>query len=41
MTLTPNDIQNLLTLIDFHDDWDELETLDEDKFADALITLHN
>ena len=24
-TLTSDDIQNLLTLIDFHDDWDEVK----------------
>jgi len=26
-TLTPDDIQNLLTLIDFHDDWDEVKEI--------------
>jgi hypothetical protein len=24
-TLTKDDIQNILTLIDFHDDWDEVK----------------
>ena len=37
MTLTPNDIQNLLTLIDFHDDWDEVKEV----WGFDIEPLHN
>jgi hypothetical protein len=37
MTLTPDDIQNLLTLIDFHDDWDEVKEV----WGFDIEPLHN
>jgi hypothetical protein len=35
--LTANDIQNILTLIDFHDDWDEVKEV----WGVDLEPLHN
>jgi hypothetical protein len=43
MTLTPDDLQDLLTLIDFFDDWDEVKEVWDidiepliDKISDLL-----
>jgi hypothetical protein len=41
-TLTKDDIQNILTLIDFHDDWDEVKEVwgfDIEPLLDKLNDL--
>ena len=40
-SLTSDDIQNLLTLIDFHDDWDEVKDVWGFDIEPLFDKLHN